>query len=702
MGGSGSRQQETSQDSSSDGSTTPSTSTITRKVEKSNSRLKFSFKRKPANRSRTGPFRELIKSWPISDLNLLLTEFEADAHLLKLQNECDLSRKSVNSNFDDFQSGSVNFGDLHVIFKTLHIKIHRHYLAQRCKNLQIPPESLDNFTLPANFQQFHEEDINAFLSEYIYTQKWSRDVKMLNKLRNEFGCHKKLQDDMIQAFRSDLKRGDLVITVINDHDDCDNEKDAKKEKKPAEKFEIRCSSTIAASRSRLIRSLLSRKNGTNLEENQKEISFSEEIFPRAFATLFINFLYTDSIDWSLAPSSEFFVSSLSQAKAITLGKNPDVQLCRAMQILQVARFFGVEGMVQACEDVIVRNLSPDNVISVLQWSEENSSKFIGIHALRLLEKEFHKISATSSFLEVSKHGILNLVDSHFIQTTELDLLDACVRWGEHALLKKLEEREPNVVADTCHSISRRGLKKTELSGEELKEILQPLTEKIRKDYVIPPFHQNLTDAYSRGILERSPLDLVVCEKTSEINPDFHWLKPTSSGPRYYFPYHKELIKYKNLLASTSTSSSSSSSGTLSGFQKLRNHLESIGISSSGRKNNLKLENDRLKPTEPSPSCEPQATESENFHVEFRNFYPEILDEQLFLAAKRRILELTVKWNVAELSRAFHKNLALEMITRRALLELDISPECFDCHVTGEKSTPPDVLPPPISGIYDIF
>lgn len=53
----------------------------------------------------------------------------------------------------------------------------------------------------------------------------------------------------------------------------------------------------------------------------------------------------------------------------------------------------------------------------------------------------------------------------------------------------IQEREPNVIADTSHSISRRGVKRADLSGTELREILAPVTAHLRIDYVLPPFHQ---------------------------------------------------------------------------------------------------------------------------------------------------------------------------------------------------------------------
>lgn len=622
--------------------------------------LKFSFKRKSSARDQIKPFEELIKSWPVGDLNLLLAEFEADSQLLEFQKRCDSARKPTIHYLKNFENGRKVTEDLDVRFKSASIPLQQGFLEQRCKNLSINEDSdmyEDTFELlEERFQKFEAEDVEIFLKSYIHKDEWPEEKgkALLEELCTEFGCHKKLEEDVKQMLKHDLKEGDLMIEIV----------EGKKYERGAN-YEIRCSSLIAAARSPIIHSLLEKRLTEKNEPFTHKIAFSNQIFPRVFAPLFISFLYTDRLDWSLAPKSEDSISSLTQAKAITYsGKSPDIQLARALQIIEVARFFEVESMVQACEDVVVKNLSCDNVVQILQWGRANNSKYISTHAFRFIEREFSRISTSGTLYELTSQEMSELTQSQFLQSTELELLNACCRWGEHALLKKLEDREPNLVADTCHSISRRGLKKAEKSGEELKEILKPLAENIRKDYALPPFHQDLTDAFNKGILEQSPLgqDLVVCASTSEINPDVHWLKPeeNSTGPRYYKPYHTALLKHQAL-----------------------KDPASVG-----------------KPPPELPLLSPVS-------LEFGNLYPGILDEQVYLEAKKRITERTETDDFKCLPRHYHRKMALEMIIRQTLIELVIPEECISCHLSSENleksTTPPDVLPPPfVSGSHDIF
>ncbi|CCD67095.1 BACK domain-containing protein [Caenorhabditis elegans] len=632
-----------------------------RNVLRATSRLKFSFKRKSSTRDQIRPFEELIKSWPVQDLNLLLAEFEADSKLLEFQRLCDNSRKPTNSFLRDFESGRTVSGNLNILFKFTSIRANRAFVSQRCTNLKISAnydENPENFDLcEQKFLKFEQDAVEIFLKSYIYNEQWPENLgsEMLEQLCTDFGCFKKLEEDVKHMYKQDLKHGDLIIEVV----------DGKNTEENSESFKIRCSSLIAASRSKIIRSLLLRKltekNEGSSTSRPKRIVFSELIFPQAFAPIFVSFLYTDRLDWSLAPKSEDSISSLSQAKAITnSGRTPDLQLARALQLIEIARFFEVEQLVQACEDVVVKNLSCDNVVGILQWGRANNSKYISTHAFRFIERDFLKIAASSCFFELTSNEMTEITQSQFLQTTELDLLDACCRWGEHALLKKMEDREPNLVADTCHSISRRGLKKSEKSGDELKEILKPLADNIRKDYSLPPFHQDLTNAYNKGILEQSPLgqDLVVCASTSEINPDVHWLKPEdeSTGPRYYRPYHTALLKHRNIKDP-------------SWFGK-------------------------LLVTDTNAPCS----------LEFTNLYPDILSGELFNKVKVLVLNRTEDPDFTSLLRNYHRRVALEMIIRRTLIELDIPEECISCHLLPEDtsnkpSTPPDVLSP---GCKEIF
>ena len=86
---------------------------------------------------------------------------------------------------------------------------------------------------------------------------------------------------------------------------------------------------------------------------------------------------------------------------------------------------------------------------------------------------------------------LSFVMDVLFQCSEVEILESLVCWGENELVKRMEEREPNLVANTTHSISRRGVRRSDLNDQELKLILSSLLPLVRTDYILPPFHQVL-------------------------------------------------------------------------------------------------------------------------------------------------------------------------------------------------------------------
>uniref|UniRef100_A0A914RDQ2 Uncharacterized protein n=1 Tax=Parascaris equorum TaxID=6256 RepID=A0A914RDQ2_PAREQ len=75
----------------------------------------------------------------------------------------------------------------------------------------------------------------------------------------------------------------------------------------------------------------------------------------------------------------------------------------------------------------------------------------------------------------------------------------------------MEEREPNLVASTTHSISRRGVRRSELDDVELRNILGSLLPLVRIDYILPPFHQS-----SLGSVLRSSLSTLTFGTTDSL------------------------------------------------------------------------------------------------------------------------------------------------------------------------------------------
>ena len=85
----------------------------------------------------------------------------------------------------------------------------------------------------------------------------------------------------------------------------------------------------------------------------------------------------------------------------------------------------------------------------------------------------------------------NALKSHFLQSSELEVLQAVLKWGENELIRRMEDREPNLLSHTVHSVARKGVKKRDLSDIELREILSELLPLVRMDHVLPPNNEIL-------------------------------------------------------------------------------------------------------------------------------------------------------------------------------------------------------------------
>lgn len=61
-----------------------------------------------------------------------------------------------------------------------------------------------------------------------------------------------------------------------------------------------------------------------------------------------------------------------------------------------------------------------------------------------------------------------------------------------------KKQESKYCLGTTHSISRKGVRRGDMSDEELKQILCQLLPLVRTDFVIPPYHLAVMSAVDRG------------------------------------------------------------------------------------------------------------------------------------------------------------------------------------------------------------
>lgn len=164
---------------------------------------------------------------------------------------------------------------------------------------------------------------------------------------------------------------------------------------------------------------------------------------------------------------------------------------------------------QGCEDVLVDGLCLDHLPQVLRWSElPHGSSWVRRQALHLLREEFSAVAQAPVLLELDKAHLVEILHSDFLQASELEVLQSVLRWGEHQLVRRMEDREPNVVSQTAHSVARKGIRRRDLNDVELRDILSELLPFVRVDHVLPPNCECLAQAIRRGLVSTPPSHMI--------------------------------------------------------------------------------------------------------------------------------------------------------------------------------------------------
>lgn len=101
------------------------------------------------------------------------------------------------------------------------------------------------------------------------------------------------------------------------------------------------------------------------------------------------------------------------------------------------------------------------------------------------------------------------------------------------------------MSHTAHSVTRKGVKKRDLSDVELREILSELLPLVRMDHVAPASSETLGAAIRRGLVSTPPSHMIGSDQRDAIRVNA-WVRvsPHNNGlfvrPRLFMPYYEEL------------------------------------------------------------------------------------------------------------------------------------------------------------------
>lgn len=106
-------------------------------------------------------------------------------------------------------------------------------------------------------------------------------------------------------------------------------------------------------------------------------------------------------------------------------------LLNAVQVLQAARKYQINGLTQRCLEFVANNLTDNDVCSLLERAVSISEQPLIDVCLRHIECHTAAVFQSPSFLAVSQTALTHIVSLQTIDVSELDLFHACVAWAEH-------------------------------------------------------------------------------------------------------------------------------------------------------------------------------------------------------------------------------------------------------------------------------
>lgn len=501
--------------------------------------------------------RELLSGWDVRDTNALVEEYEGTAALKELSFQASLARPEAPSLQRDLAALYQHkyCTDVDLIFQGTCFPAHRAILAARCPFFKTLLSSSPGYGAEVLMDiDTAGIDIPMFsaLLHYLYTGEFGvggtedtrlQNVDVLVQLSEEFGTPNSLEADMKGLFDY-MCYYDALLSFSSDSEMIDscNERGAVAALPSVSQGgsgapgtagtpdeDLRAHKAILSARSPFFRNLLQRRIRTGEEMTERtlqtptRIVLDESIIPRKYVQVILHCMYTDVVELGLVLRGSPSAGSLGEVQALVSGsRGASTRTEEAMELYHIALFLEFSMLAQGCEDIIVESLSLDSLVPILKWSSQPyGSKWVHRQAMHFLCEEFSQVVTSDVLYELSKEHLLSAIQSDYLQASEQDILKYVVKWGEQQLIKRMADREPNLLSGTAHSVNKRGVKRRDLDVEELKEILSPLLPFIRTEHILPPNSDVLTDALKRGLISTPPSDMLPTAEGGKANA---WLR----------------------------------------------------------------------------------------------------------------------------------------------------------------------------------
>lgn len=422
-------------------------------------------------------FREFLSNWNIRDVLQLVEEYESNSLLKELSIQAEIARPCASTCQQDLcELYDYKYcSDTVLIFKGVQFPVHKAIVCVRCPlfrellgkvnsfgahipvNLDIPGLRIELFNDLLRFLYSGE------LSDNYSGRNNSSAYDVLLRLSEQCGVPNDLGHDLKHLLETGLYSDASLVFSPPPYDFANSS--TKKCRACSDQAEFSCHRAILAARSPFFRNVIERQQRRNAESetphnnNQRtRIVLDESIIPRRFARVLLHAMYRDSTDLvqllnlcickcisepnvsgGATASSSSSSNNSSNCGHVTISTANVVK--EVMELFEIARFLELDSLVQSCEDLIIDALSTETLILILKWSEQpHGSPWVKRQALCFFREEFSAISSSPLLCQLDLVHLLEAIKSDFLQASELEVLQAVIKWGENRLMKRMEER----------------------------------------------------------------------------------------------------------------------------------------------------------------------------------------------------------------------------------------------------------------------
>lgn len=510
-------------------------------------------------------FRDFVRTsgWNAREVSALVREYECLAALRELETQAESARTSANSARKDLAAlfESKLCADITLLYRGSSFPAHRAVLCVRCpffRELLNDPVTLGSqivveIDIPeVTLQLFND------LIRYLYTGELSvshsGSLGTLLKLSEQFGIPNPLEQDLRYLLETGVYC-DALLVFSNHTSQTGQTATASTQnlrhcvqgaagdfcKWCSTSTEFACHKALLAARSRFLKAAIlrqQRREGVLLQRNVK-ITLDRSVVPVKYSKVILFSIYQDNVDFASLLPAESMLQDL-------------------MEIYQISRLLEIDSLTQNCEDLIVELMTVENIVPVLNWSQQaHASQWVRRQAMNFLKEDFALVACVPYTLsQLPADTLSEVLDSDFVQASELEILSAILKWSENRNLSTTDSAElkrntsERGKETLCRNSGKRSasldLLRDTAFCEGSPEVVKKLIGKVRFAHILPKCENEVLQVCAhRGLLPPQQATELLKTTSQHValipanTPQRGAAEWGSQRPRLFLPYFEE-------------------------------------------------------------------------------------------------------------------------------------------------------------------